>query len=404
MAIASLRTVVVLACAVGLAGVAALDSARASLVRLNPALAAQLPASDGVKVDLLGALLGQPDKMPARAEVFATARSRLRSEPLDSEALNVMAYAADPEGRKEEARRYADLATRISKRTVFSQLAMTYDAVVKNDVSGAVGRFDAILRARPDTSSLFFPRLKAALKEEELRLEIARIASAGSPWAMDFLVFATGPGEQARYVSDVATRAGKAVPEDQRNVYFGPIVSRSFDAGDYAGARKLAALIPGGSSSMFDSPVLSKASLDPKYGAAAWSLPSNPTASASAVEENGQPALSVYATGGAHVVVASKRLMLAPGRYTLRHDLTSGSAPAEGTTVRWNLVCIGSAGIFESSSILVGRTNSRRLGPIEVPAGCPAQRLDLDTDVTFGDPAIAFTVSKIALDRTAPTR
>lgn len=398
------RAIIVLACSVAVAGMAALDAARAGLIDVNPALAATLPDSSGVEVELLSARLGQPDGMPPRAEVFGTARKQLRSEPLDAEALNLMAYVADPEGRSAEARSYANLATQVSKRIVFSQLAMTYDAVLKGDITEAIGRFDAVLRARPDTSSLFYPRLKAALREEELRVEIARIAAAGSPWAMDFLVFATGPGEQARYVSDVARRAGARVPATQRDVYFGPIVSRSFDAGDYAGARQVAGLIPGGSEALFDSPELTVRSLDSKFGAAAWSLPNTSTASASAVDEAGEPALSVYATGGAHAVVASKMLLLTPGRYFLRHAISSGASPATGTAVRWRMTCVGGGEVFRSADVLSGRGAIRRLGVITVSTACPAQRLDLAADVTFGDPAIAFTVSKITLERAPPMR
>ena len=172
----SLRNSAVMIGALALGAFAFLDAARATMVEINPAVAVSLPGSEGAQVQVLSASMGQPDKVPPKAATMAVARARLREEPLDGAALNLMAYVSDPAGRSVEARKYADVATRVSKRLVFSQLAMTYEEASANNTVAALDRFDAVLRSRPDTSQMFFPRLRQALGSAEIRSAIAGLA------------------------------------------------------------------------------------------------------------------------------------------------------------------------------------------------------------------------------------
>ncbi|WP_120716795.1 hypothetical protein [Tsuneonella amylolytica] len=399
MARLSFRTTAVMIGAIALGSLAFLDAARASMVEINPSLAVALPGSEDAQVRLLSALMGQPDKGPPKAAAMAVARERLRDEPLDGDALNLMAYVSDPTGRSAETRKYADLATQVSKRQIFSQLAMTYGAASANDTVAALDRFDAVLRSRPDAGALFFPRLRPALASPEMRAAIAGLARDDSPWAMDFLLFSSGEPQFSPFVSDVLRRSGTAVPERQRALLGGPLVTRAFEAADYAGARDIVALVPGGSKALFTSPALSERSLDTRYGAASWSLPSSAAGSASATGKGADVGLSVYATGGAHDVVAIKNLLLAPGRYAMSHALVAGMNAAEGADARWRLSCIGRSDIWISPNLLAGEGTKRTFAPFTVPSGCPAQRLELRTDVVFGQPSIDFTVRNLALKR-----
>ena len=369
------------------------------MVEINPAVAVSLPGSEGAQVQVLSALMGQPDKVPPKASTMAVARARLRKEPLDGGALNLMAYVSDPAGRSVEARKYADVATRVSKRLVFSQLAMTYGEASANDTVAALDRFDAVLRSRPDTSQLFFPRLREALGSAEIRAALAGLARSDSPWVMDFLLFSSGDPKWSRDVSDVLRRAGTAIPERQRVLLGGPLVTRAFEAGDYAGARDIVALVPGGSRALFTSPSLTDRSLDTKYGAASWALPSSASGSASPTSKGDAIGLSVYATGGAHDTVASKNLLLPPGRLCVLPHLAAGTGPSEGAEARWTLSCVGGDNLWISPNLFGGGGTKRSFGPFTVPEGCPAQRLELRTAVTFGQPSIDFTVRDLALKR-----
>jgi hypothetical protein len=390
---------IALLCALAFAGLAALDAARNALTELNPALAARLPGSEGAKVNLISLSLGQPARMPPKDEVFAIARARLHDEPLDPGALNIMAYAMDPTGRSGAGTRYADLATQVSKRMTFSQLAMTAISLKQGDVPGTIGRFDAVLRARPEASSLFFPYLKQALAQPDIRQAIANLAAQDSPWVMTFLASASNDAKFTGLAADAMLRAGRDVPVNDRLVYAGPMLTRAFDSGHYAEARRLVSLVPGGNDQLFASPALTQRSLDPKYGQAAWQLTSTSTGSASAVGAgSGQPpALSLYATGGSHDVLAAKHLLLRPGRYVLNQRIETGATADAETSAVWRLTCVGGPELWQSGNLLA-RTVSKRLGPFAVPAGCPAQRLELAADVAFGHPSIELTLRAIALE------
>lgn len=384
---------VALPVALALSGLSALDAARNALTDLNPILAAKLPGSEAADVDILSLSLGQPEKLPAREKVFATARGRLRDEPLDPAALNIMAYAADHTGRTGAAVPYADVATQVSKRMAFSQLAMTVASLQRNDVTGTIDRFDAVLRSRPAASALFFPYLKQALVEPDIRQAIADLAATDSPWVMDFLGVASSDAKFVGLAAETMLLTGLRLPANDREIYAGPMLSRAFEGKHYVASRRLVRLIPRGTPAMFASPALTPLSLDAKYGLAAWQLSSTSTGSASATGGDA-PAVSFYATGGAHTVLASKHLLLGPGRYALVQDLESGSSPVAGTEAVWRVTCIVGAEIWRSDNLLA-RAPAKRLGPFAVPRGCPAQRLDLEVDVAFGLPSIDLTLRSI---------
>jgi len=390
---------VALAVALALAGFSALDAARNALTGLNPFLAAKLPGSEAAKVDILSLSLGQPTKLPARDVVFATARARLRDEPLDPAALNIMAYAADHTGRTGAARPYADVATQVSKRMAFSQLAMTVASLESNDVPGTIERFDAVLRSRPAASALFFPYLKQALIEPDIRRAIANLAASDAPWVMEFLAAASGDAKFVHLAAETMLLAGERLPANDREIYPGAMLSRAFEGGHYDASRRLVRLIPGGTPAVFVSPALTPLSLDAKYGAAAWQLSSTSTGSASA-SGGSAPALSFYATGGAHAVLASKYLLLGAGRYALLQELESSASPEVGTAAVWRLTCIGGSEIWRSDNLLA-RSPAKRLGPFAVPRGCPAQRLDLEVDVAFGLPSIDLDLRSIEFAKVA---
>ena len=384
---------VALPVALALSGLAALDAARNALTDLNPMLAAKLPGSEAAEIDILSLSLGQPEKLPPREEVFTAARARLRDEPLDAAALNIMAYAADHTGRTGAAVPYADVATQVSKRMAFSQLAMTVASLERDDVTGSIDRFDAVLRSRPAASALFFPYLKQALVETDIRQAIAELAAGDSPWVMEFLAAASGDAKFVKLAADTMLRAGSRLPANDRAIYAGPMLSRAFEGGHYDAARRLVRLIPGGTPALFASPALTSRSLDAKYGLAAWQLASTSTGSASATGGD-KPAVSFYATGGAHSVLASKHLLLGPGRYVLVQELTTTASPATGTEAVWRMTCIGGGEIWRSDNLLA-RSPAKRLGPFAVPRGCPAQRLDLEVDIAFGLPSIDLELRSI---------
>lgn len=391
------RGLLALVAAVVLAGAAGLDAARASITEINPLLAEKLPGNTAAKVDVLSLLLGQPSAMPEREEIMDVARARLREEPLDASALNLMAYAADPTGRTGVATAYADLATQVSKRMTFSQLAMTFVALQKGDVPATIDRFDAVLRARPQAEAMFFPYLKQALFEPEIRQAIADLAVADAPWVMGFLSSAGNDSAFTPLAADVMLRGGTRIPETDRATYAGAMLSHAFDDGHYAAARRLVALIPGGSARLFETPAITATSTDPRFGRGAWQLASASTGSASAVRASGAPALSFYATGGAKDVLATKFLMLRPGVYAASHILETGAAAEASAAVRWALVCQQSERRVWQSDNVLAQPSARRLGRVAIPDDCRVQRLQLEADVAFGRPAVDFTLRSISL-------
>ncbi|ANY18938.1 hypothetical protein A6F68_00403 [Tsuneonella dongtanensis] len=386
--------------ALALAGYVAFDAARAALIPVSPAAAASLPGATKAQVAAYSQFLGQPDKMPSDAAAMRAARDRLREAPLDANALNLMAYVADPEGRSPKAAKYASVATRVSPRVTFSQLVMSYSTLQAGDVQQAMRHFDAILRARPDSAQLFFPRLQQALGQAEMRESLADLLADRSPWVLSFLSEASAKKENAGHVARIMLDAGARVSPGIWTTYGGQFVTRAFEAGEYRLASQLIERVPGASADMFTSLTLSPGNLDPQFGAAAWNLISDATGSASAVDMgDGARTLSIYAAGNANDALASKTLLLRPGTWRIRQEFTKSGETA-GAEAYWRIACLGLRDLWRSGNLLERAPDS--LGPIVIPGNCPAQRLDLVVRVPFGQPAIDLSVRDIEIVPASP--
>lgn len=393
---------IVAAGAVALAGYMALDAARAALVPINPLAAAKLPGSTKANVAAYSRTLGQPDKMPPNELAMLAARERLVDEPLDANALNLMAYVADPEGRSANAARYAAVATDVSPRVTFSQLVMSYATLQSGDVPKAMRHFDAILRARPDSAQLFFPRLQQALDQPEMRSSVAELMADGSPWVLSFLSEASNNRTAVGNVAQIMLDAGDRVRPGIWHTYGGQFVTRSFEAGEYQLAGQLLRHIPGGTEAMLTSVSLDRRTLDPRYGAAAWNLTSDATGSASAVEEGlMERSLSFYAAGNSNDALARKYLTLPAGSWWISQNVAK-SGETKGTEAYWRMTCLGLSEVWRSRNLLERDTTS--LGPIDIPQACEAQRLDLVVHVPFGQPAIDLSIRDLKIGRTRPVQ
>lgn len=132
----------------------------------------------------------------------------------------------------------------------------------------------------------------------------------------------------------------------------------------------------------------------PPFG---WNLVSGPSGVA---EPDGSGRLHVLYYGRDNLTLASQQLTLPPGRYSL--SMRVDGAQPTSRSLAWTVTCLPLAGQIASISLDRAANGQNISIAFDVPATCPAQRLDLvATALEFPEKA-EVTVSRLRLERESP--
>jgi len=152
------------------------------LSNANPALAIIVdPTQSGARLTVSDTLLaGNPPKLD---EAVASAREALRSNPLSSGALTLLARASEQIGDEDRTTRLMTLASRVNLRDLTAQLwLLSYDLRFTH-VDSALQRIDVILRGQNRrVIERLHPVLAPILTREPYRLAYAKLLLTNPPW------------------------------------------------------------------------------------------------------------------------------------------------------------------------------------------------------------------------------
>jgi hypothetical protein len=333
-------------------------------------------------------------KDPPRA-VSQLALRALEEQAINAKALRILGYAADARGDVVQAGRYVRMAARLSRREPGAQLWLIEASARNGDIAQTLVHYDIALRTKPDTQTVLFPRLLAAIEDPEIRTALKPYIRADNDWATGFLFFANSNSKNLPALVDLIVETnGLADAETAKSQELGllrQLVAESL----FSEARRLYMEMPGARPGRLTSAALEVSDRDARFGPIGWQLIDDPDAGGGFNNKVGelQTSLSIFANAATTRPVASKLLYLKPGRYLFYVRLSSLDR-GDGGFMRWQLRCpaIPTAPVWTIDS-----SNTSLSASFIIPANCPVQFLDLIASGGKGQTGLEATVSSVAI-------
>jgi hypothetical protein len=332
------------------------------------------------------------DPPPAASQLALKA---LTEQPINAKALRILGYAADARGDGVQAERYVRMAARLSRREPGAQLWLIEASARNGDVAQTLIHYDIALRTKPDTQTILFPRLLAAIEDPEIRSALNPYIRADNGWASGFLFFANANSKNLPSLVDlIVETGGLSDVESAKNQELG-LLSRLVAESFFNEARRLYLQMPGARPTRLTSAAFEASDRDARFGPMGWQLIDDPDAGGGFTGKASErhSTLSIFANSATTRPVASKLLYLKRGDYLFSARL-SNLERGDGGFLRWQLRCpaMPAAPVWTIDSI-----NASLRASFSIPANCPVQFLDLIVSGGKGQTGLEATVASVAI-------
>lgn len=394
------RLIAFAACGLVLAAMSAKQSALVIYDRRNPVLSEQLLGSDNARIKLWTAKTLSAPNAIRDARILDYARSSLRSNPLNANALRAMAFYYDARDR-ETARRLALLSDRVTRRDPLTQLLLTEYAARAGDADGALARLDTALTTIGKGREQVFPIISAQLRNAGLRKALPALVKPRNIWMAEYL------DHVMRHEQDGSKFAAEILlatkPADSEAVYAkmgSGLISGLAEAGELDLLKRTYARARGSRPDVTARPAIDHLTSDPAIGWLGWSgVGDGSTGSTLRTNAKGGEAVVYVAAGTNRALVLRRVLFLPPGRYLHIEKRTPSFGPP-GTIGQYEMKCIGG----NASTIWKGppadhATGATGTGGPEIPAWCQAQVLELFVSSPLGAGGSEFVIEDFDLRR-----
>lgn len=317
-------------------------------------------------------------------QVRADALAALRRSPVlpgASRLLGVYAAAHHDEAGAQRLLHYAEL---MSRRDVLSQLWLIENRVQANDVRGALGHYDIVLRVAPETQQLLFPVLAGALDQADLVAPIARLVHDSDSWRSTFLYFVN---ERVHNLHNATTLfellARSGTPPEQ--VHYAGLLARLVRENQLDDAGALYSLIDrrwrrDNANSQLDGG-FDRAN---DVGPLGWTLNGDLAFRGARPDAAGNTALQLTIPESGAALGARRVLLLRPGAYRLTGNIGRADGTGQGV-VRISLACPGAAAGTGEVAVPVPAQRAALGGTITV-AACAQQWFSISIEHS-GEPA-----------------
>lgn len=383
----SLRFPVLFLASLALATLAARDAAlgywRAQDPQRVPVLLAGDPA---IAVVRASQGLSGPGTLAAGAR--EAARAALRREPLQSEALRLLALAQPGPG---EGMRLLSLAERLSRRDLQLELQLIDAAAPMGDAARVLVHYDHALSVHPEAGSRLLPVLARAASDETVGMALAR--QAGRPWFPGLLDAAIGEGTEPTALARLLAAARAHWPADRVDALLSRQLDRLVARGRLDAARSLAGQVPGMAPGALDPIGFSRTTTDPRLRPLSWTLAAGDDALA---EPGDDGSLAIRLDAERTALVAGRVTLLAGGSYAVMQTLAYAPG-APMARLAWRVECLaGMARLWQQTvPARAGRVTYR--STFTVPADCPAQRWRLTATAAEAGGASQARLERLAL-------
>lgn len=333
-----------------------------------------------------------PQKPPRVGKTLALAA--LREQAINPKALRLLGYYADVEGDAAKAEKYVRMAAKLSRREPGAQLWLIEASARNNDNAQTLIHYDIVLRTKPDTQTVLFPRLLNAIEDQEIRAELKPYIRAKNGWGASFLFYANANSKNLPALVDLVVESGGLVNQKSAKDQEVGLLNRLVAENYFAEARRLFLQMPGAKPSRMATAAFDASDQDSRFGSMGWRLIENPDAGGGFIRKaDGQPIkLALFANSGTTRPVATKLLYLRTGSYMFAARLANLNR-GDGGFLRWQLRCpsdTSAASLWTIDSI-----DASLRASFTVPASCPVQFLDLIASGGKGQTGLKATVSSV---------
>jgi tetratricopeptide (TPR) repeat protein len=335
-----------------------------------------------------------PDKPPKAARQLAL--SALRQQALNAKALRLLGYYADADGDRAKADALVRQAASLSRREAGAQLWLIEANAREGDTEKTLVHYDIVLRTKPDTQTLLFPRLLAAIEDQDIRTALKPYIRADRGWATGFFFYASGASKNLPALVDLVLESGGLPDKENAHSHEVDLLSRLVVGQYFADARRLYLQMDAAKASRLTSAAFDPSDRNGRFGPMGWQMLEDPDAGGgfSGAADEQRIAMAVFANSATTRRVATKLLYLPSGNYSFSTTLASIDR-GDGGFLSWQLRC--PAG--ETGRLLwtINSINATTRGAFAVPADCPVQALDLIVSGGKGQTGLEATVSGVSI-------
>lgn len=361
------RRLVVVIIALLLAVQVVRNAAVVGLATLHPASAAMLWAGHpSVEISTGLAEIGRAarERKPIDPRTFATLNDAAVKAPLAPEPFLVRGVQADTAGDREAAKRaFVAAQWRDPRSMPAAYFLATYYFSSGRPLDG-LQQTAILARLSPQGTDVVAPLVAAYAQDRSNWPQIRALFRAQPGMEDGVLVALAQDARNADAILSIADAAHRSPDSNWLKILLTNLVAR----GDYARARSIWSSVGGGHAGaqpIFDSS-FSNPGPPPPFN---WVLTSSTLGLA---EREAGNRLHVIFYGNEDGVLASQLETLAPGAYQLKMQVAGSAVHAEA--LHWSVRCDKSMEPFAS----IGIDEAAKLGwRFQVPAGCPAQWLEL---------------------------
>jgi hypothetical protein len=344
----------------------------------NPPVALKVKANDPI------ALAAKADAMALHGlslensgEYRRLATASVTAQALNPRALRLLAMA--PEQGMPDKKRWAllDLSHRLSRRDIGTQLLLIEKNAQTDAIAQTLKHYDIALTTDEGSADVLFPVLASAIEDEAINREFSSYLPSKQPWMDAFIRFKLDRDKK----SNALTKTANAARVKPQGLAFGEmkqyLFERSVRTGNYAAAKIFhkkyavsdAALLTSG-----DFQPAEQSRYDFLLRWRLFELPYIlPQISRESVSSPYQ--LTVEASSNARGTVATKLLMLQPGRYRLAIEYGDVKfTPSSFAT--WMLRCVGMGEdpVVWTTNVTSAVSTSAM---VTIPPTCGAQTVEL---------------------------
>ena len=324
-----------------------------------------------------------------RDRANASALSQLRASPLTASALRELGRIASLKVADAGAGLFRD-AERVTRRDALNQLELIGVASRAGDFADGLRHYDRILVTAPAAQGALFPTLATALVDPEVRKPLATFAAR--EWFSQFLAAAIDLGADPAAAVDLYARAAGTMPRAEQQRVGLKLVAQLSGRGRLAGARGIAATIPGFGPAMRDQFALTASSANPALAPLTWKLHNDEV-----VESTFNPPdqLVIRVSSGRPSLVAERLMLAGPGSYILSHDVSHDAGEATAG-LTWTVTCTNGPAL-PIVRVPPPQGRYRFSARIDIPGGCGAQSWQLTATPEDIQSTSSVTIARLAL-------
>ncbi len=335
-------------------------------------------------------------------------KSALRDAPLSPGAIRMLALAMELRSKgasagtgSNSAGALMNLSERLSRRDLAVQLWLIEEAVLHDDLSGALLHYDRALSVHPDVSVQLFPVMTGALDTVQVASALAPYVRTWRPWVPGFLEYAVNQSADPVNILRLLRLSNTQAVAAKLRPYETLLLAQLVVKGQYEEANKLAIAMAGRKGKYLSAFGFSGESTDPELRPFSWTLGDEGGIGVRLTEKS---ALEVSVSPSTRGIAASRVLVAQPGRYLFSQALEFPES-GDGVGANWVASCLSPKGNMRIWLQDIPNTPgvSTYRSQFDVPNDCSALIVELSLNGVDSQFGTTFKILSVDLRRVQQT-